>query len=76
LDDDSIAEDFDQYRVDKFNFASDYEPLRLGLKPDKMQIVLEFETPSNSRRFQNFIKLTNYMAANMTLTKNSGSFKD
>ena len=63
--------------MDKYNFQQDYVPLRLGLKPEKLLIVLEFETPSNRKKFQHFINVSKYMNANMTLTKsNSGSFKD
>lgn len=63
--------------MEKYNFQQDYEPLRLGLKPQKMLIVLEFQTPSNNKKFQHFINVSKYINANMTLTKsNSGSFKE
>ena len=56
-DNDSIEEEFDQYQIDKHNFQHDYEPLRLGLKPEKLLIVLEFETPSNGKKFQHYINV-------------------
>ena len=33
------------------DFRNDYHPLRLGLKIDKRQIVIEYQTPSNKKIF-------------------------
>ena len=64
------------------DFQNDYEPLKLGIKSEQMLIVVEFQTPSNLKRFQHFIKVKKYLSADamkmsMSVSKsNSGSFKE
>lgn len=64
------------------DFQNDYEPLKLGVKQEQMLIVIEFQTPSNLKRFQHFIKVKKYLSSDamrmsMSISKsNSGSFKE
>jgi hypothetical protein len=46
----SSSGDFDQYKR-RIDFKNDYEPLKFGIKQEKMMIVLEYQLPSNQRRF-------------------------
>ena len=69
---DSQNEDgFDQYKNKKkdkrrtdIDFQRDYHPLRLGLKPEQKLVVIEYQTPSNSRVFQHYIKVEKYFDSN------------
>ena len=64
------------------DFQNDYEPLKLGIKQEQMLIVIEFQTPSNVKRYHHFIKVKKYlsndaMRLSMSVSKsNSGSFKE
>ena len=54
--DNDSQDDFAQYEGN-IDFDGDYEPLRLGLKPKKLLIVLEYQIPSSLRVFQHYIQL-------------------
>jgi hypothetical protein len=55
---DKINEEAEDHVIDFYN---DYEPLRIGLKQDKLMIVINYQTPSNLKVYHHFIKLSKYI---------------
>jgi frataxin-like iron-binding protein CyaY len=55
---DKINEEAEDHVID---FENDYEPLRIGLKQDKLMIVINYQTPSNLKVYHHFIKLSKYI---------------
>lgn len=43
------------------DFENDYEPLRIGIKQEKLIIIINYQTPSNLRVYHHFIKLNKYI---------------
>ena len=53
----------------EITFEEDYQPLKFGIKQEKMEIVLEYQRASNHKRFQHYIQLEKYFSqANFKLS--------
>ena len=66
------------HKSDFIDFQNDYEPIRLGLKPAEMLIVLQYR--NKGKTFNHFISIESFLAGasmQMSISKSqSGSFKE